>query len=328
MRVSSNRRGGRAVAVTIVALIASLGIGSASAQADPFDLTLEYGRAEFGGLRNVDLSNTSDPYTLSGTLTGDSVNVPTGGVNFPQRQITSPVSATIDLAANQPVTGTYTAATGAMSLNFNLKATLNSALTGTCTIDPIVFTATTSASDPFFGTPFTSGLSGPGGIVGNWASLPAATGGPGSNCGVLATASGAGGIWLAHQIATPPTRPYVPPTAASLALALDAAKSKLKPGKTVKLESEVSNSGESEAAGVEVCLKTPKGLKAQGDKCASVGDIPGGGSATASFKVKASKKAKGKYSIKATASGFSLADASDAVKVKVKGKSKGKRGKG
>ena len=109
---------------------------------------------------------------------------------------------------------------------------------------------------------------------------------------------------------------------------MTAAKSKLKPGKTVKLESEVSNSGESEAAGVEVCLKTPKGLKAQGDKCASVGDIPGGGSATASFKVKASKKAKGKYSIKATASGFSLADASDAVKVKVKGKSKGKRGKG
>lgn len=310
--------------VAAVTVVAFVGFGASSAQADPFDLTLEYGKAEFGGLRNVNLSDTANPYTLSGTLTGTSVNVPTAGANFPQRHITSPVSATIDMSANQPITGTYDAATGAMSLSFNMKAVLTSGPTGTCTIDPIVYTASTSNTDPFFGTPFTSGLSGPGGIVGNWPSLPAATGGPGSNCGILASASGEGGIWLAHQIATPPTTPYVPPTPAALALSLDAAKSKVKAGKKVKLEAEVSNSGESEAAGVEICLKTPKGLKAKGDTCATVGDVPGGGSASAAFKVQASKSAKGKLTIKATASGFSITDASDSAKVKVQKKSKKK----
>ena len=125
---------------------------------------------------------------------------------------------------------------------------------------------------------------------------------------------------------TPPTTPYVPPTPASLSLSLEAAKSKVKAGKTVKLEAEVGNSGESEAAGVEVCLKTPKGLKPKGDSCASVGDIPGGGSASAAFKVQASKGAKGKLTIKATASGFSITDATDSSKVKVESK-KGKKGK-
>ena len=310
--------------LAIATALACAGIGVSSAQADPFDLTLEYGRAEFGGLRNVDLSDTSNPYTLSGTINGNAVNVPTAGVNFPQRHITKPVAATIDITANQPVTGTYDSATGAMSLDFNVKAVLTSGPTGTCTIDPIVFTATTSGTDPYFGTPFASGLTGPGGIVGNWPSLPSATGGPGTNCGILASASGAGGIWLAHQIATPPTTAYIPPTPAALALSLDSAKSKLKPGKTIKLEAEVSNSGESEAAGVEVCLDTPKSLKPKGDECASLGDIPGGSSTSAAFKVKASKGAKGKLSIKATASGFSIADASDSAKVKIQKKSKKK----
>jgi len=177
---------------------------AAAAQAEPFALDITNVVMDLGGLEGVkaiDSANGDPPATLDGELTDGTVTVPKAGFVFPEKSITDPVAADINMEANQDMTGTWDEATGKLVLNVDLKATVE-VLGSTCVISPIVLTLTTDNADPYLGVEFGTGLGGPGAIGGSWTSLPPVTGG--GSCGVVAgLIAGPGGIWMAQNILEP-----------------------------------------------------------------------------------------------------------------------------
>ena len=101
-------------------------------------------------------------------------------------------------------------------------------------------------------------------------------------------------------------------------------KPKVKRGKKVKLKAVVKNTGDATAQGTKVCLKAgkkvKKALKPQGKSCVKRGALGPGAKKSATFKLKATKKAKKgrKYKLSFSLSGTGLPSAKSAVKVKVR----------
>jgi hypothetical protein len=211
MRTTSSRTGARrrirrAVLLGAAAAAAlSLSAGAASsAQADPFHLTVDHAVIDLGALTGLNiLDSGTGNANFDGTIVGNQVTIPASGVQIPPKSITDPIPVTIQISANSPLTGTYDASTGAMSLNqVSLRATTSGA--ANCVISPIVLTLSTANVKPYIGEAFTTGLTGPGAVDASWSALPAATGD--GLCALIGqVAGGEGGIWLSHLISTPKT---------------------------------------------------------------------------------------------------------------------------
>jgi hypothetical protein len=336
-------------AVGLVACVAS-GAAAAQAQADPFELTVNHAIIDLGALKGLEIldATTGDAH-FSGTIEGNQVTIPAAGLSIPPKSITDPVAVTIQIKANDALTGTFDAATGALTLNANLRAeTTGSA---TCTINPIVLTLSTTGTKPYIGVPFTAGLSGQGAIVAPWATLPKSLGG--GFCDVLGQlSSGPGGLWLSHDIASPPADPCsatpkpagctttttttptttTPTTTTTTTNTTtnttpDDKKAKLsvkvvvpakvKAGKTATFTVKLKNAGTAASNKVKVCVSGAKGLKA--NACATAAALKVGASKSLTLKVKTSKKNKGHtYSLKfkATSSGLDTQSATAKLKVR------------
>ena len=195
----------RQLLILAFATICMATVPTAVAQADPLHLDITSAVMDLGELKKVQAIDPSldppdPPATLDGTITGSDVEVPKAGFVFPPKQaeVSPGTTATINMEANEDITGTFDSATGALDLDVNLKATV-AVLGSTCVISPIELNLTTVNRDPYLGRAFTTGLGGPGAISAPWESLPAVTGG--GFCNVVGQLiAGPGGIWMAQDI--------------------------------------------------------------------------------------------------------------------------------
>jgi len=350
----TRRSGSRLRTWCAIGLVACAGSGAAAAQAqaDPFELTVNHAVIDLGALKGLEiLDNVTGDAHFSGTIDGNQVTIPADGLNIPPKSITDPFPVTIQIKANDALTGTYDAATGALTLNANLRAETSGG--ATCTITPIVLTLSTAATSPYLGVPFAGGLNGSGAIVAPWTTLPKSLGG--GFCDVLGQLSaGPGGLWLSHDIATPAV--YVPPggggntpggggntpgggtdnpggggntpgggtdnpgggsgtKAAKLSAKVGGLS--VKAGKTATFTVKLKNAGDAASKKVKVCVSGAKGLKASA--CATVNALAAGASKSVKLKVKTARKNKGHtYSLKfkATSSGLDTKSATAKLKVR------------
>ena len=197
----TRRSGSRLRTWCAIGLVACLGSGAAAAQAqaDPFELTINHAVIDLGALKKLEIldASTGDAH-FSGTIEGNQVTIPVSGVNIPPKSVTDPIPVTIQIKANDTITGTYDSATGALVLNANLRAETSG--TATCTLSPIILSLSTASRTPYLGVPFSTGLTGQGAISAAWNTLPPATGG--GLCSLIGqVAAGPGGLWLSHDIA-------------------------------------------------------------------------------------------------------------------------------
>jgi hypothetical protein len=175
----------------------------ASAQAASFTMSVDDAILDLGtvsGVRAIDSTNSDPPATLTGDLTGNTVNVPKDGFVFPPKEaeVTGGITATINMEANEDITGTYDAGTGALVLDANLKATVE-VLGSNCVISPIVLQLSSSNARPYLGQAFSSGIEGTGVVSASWDALPEVTGG-GLCSTVAGLIDGPGGIAMAHGV--------------------------------------------------------------------------------------------------------------------------------
>jgi hypothetical protein len=251
-----------------------LGVCAAPASAEPLSMTFTEDRANVG-VQLTDAALFEPPDTApfeaqidgSGAITAGHLTVP----RFSTR-ITEPIEAdvTVDFEIGT-ITGQFTAVTGALTLQGEAGGTLT-AQSGTYEGEECIVSipetlelstdGNTGGASPRFGSPFHSGLAGPGSIAGRWTDMEATPVDSGDSenvsfCNnVEDRIGGQGGIWLDQKgtvIHPPlPDSPPPPPAAACVVpkltgLKLKAAKRKLK------------------AANCTVGkVSKPKGLKAKG----------------------------------------------------------------
>ena len=178
---------------------------AAAAHAEPFSMSIDNVILDMGGVSGVraidsGLEPPDPPATLSGDLTEGAVEVPKAGFVIPTKsaEISTGISANIDMEANDDIIGTFDAGTGELALNANLKATV-AVLGSTCVISPIQLTLSSDNVEPYLGEVFASGIEGDGVVSASWSSLPAVTGG--GSCGIVGQLiSGSGGIAMAHGV--------------------------------------------------------------------------------------------------------------------------------
>ena len=191
-------------------------VPAAMAKADPVHIDITNAVMDLGELKKVQAIDPSldppdPPATLDGTITGNDVVIPKAGFVFPPKEaeVSPGTTATINMEANEDMTGTFDSATGSLVLDVSLKATV--AISGSnCVISPIVLQLTTSNYEPYLGEAFTTGLTGPGAFTASWESLPAVTGG--GFCSVVGQLiAGPGGIWMAQDLLAAESCDDVPP---------------------------------------------------------------------------------------------------------------------
>lgn len=190
---------------TLIAAIALFLLPVASAQAAPFSMSIDNAILDLGGLSGVraidsELEPPDPPASLTGDLTGNAVTVPKAGFVFPTKtaEVSPPITADIDMEANEDITGTYDSGTGLLSLQVSLKATV-AVLGSNCVISPINLTLSSANPSPYLGEAFSEGIEGDGVVSASWTGLPAVTGG--GSCGVVAgLIAGPGGIAMSHGV--------------------------------------------------------------------------------------------------------------------------------
>lgn len=240
------------LAVCAAVAMAAFGGATAAAQADPFTLSVDHAVIDLGALTGLEILDASTgPATFNGTVTGNQVTIPPEGLNIPPKSVTTPFPVTITITANGPVTGTYDAATGSISLQASLKAETTGA--AACQISPINVTLSTGNKSPYAGEPFSGGLTGPGALSTSWAALPDATGSS-VTCSLIGNvAAGNGGLWLANAIAAPKTcakNPTIPTCAAP-----------------VVVDPCVANPNAPGCTGVSPCVANPNAAGCKADPC-------------------------------------------------------------
>jgi PASTA domain len=215
----------------LVSLLA-LGIYAPAAGADPLSMTFTEARANVGKqLSDAALFAAPDTAPFSAQIDPATGAISNGTLGVPDfdTHIEEPIIAdvTIDFDIGQ-ITGSFDKATGALSLTGEAGGTLTATDNPTwdgeeCTVlaEPSPITLTTSGSsggtDPRSGTPFTSGLSGPGAIAGEWDNMSAEPVEPLNSDNVSFCNNvenqigGLGGIWLTQEgVVTPPSTPTPP----------------------------------------------------------------------------------------------------------------------
>jgi len=297
----------------------------AFAQADPFHLEFNEGYTDQGSQKKVVAINPSTPVTMDGEITGSSFTIPQSGVKWPPQAVTQPLPSTSYTEVNGPLTGTFDALTGAMTLEGSFTFATESTLTGKCTIGPATLAFSTSGTEPYPGQPFTSGTAGPGAIVTKWASLPDPVGGP--KCNIVKTlTSSPGGLWIAHNSGPPIKEEEKKDVAPKLKVTVSGAKSVVG-GKKAKLTVKVVNNGTGAATSIKVCAQVPKPLSAGG--CQKLASLGIGKSTKKTFTVKTKSLDKAKtYTLTFKTSAASLKTLSTKAKLKVKvaaGKGGGKK---
>lgn len=293
---------------------------AAPAKAADFHLAIDHALLDLGsinGVKAIDSINQppDPPATLTGTMNDGRVTVPKSGFVFPPKttDVASGVEATVNLYANEDITGRFDAATGELTLSFNLKATVE-ALGQNCVIDPIKASLSTRYGKPYLGVAFSQGVDGPGALSGHWDDLPTPTGG--SICQIVGQLiTGPGGIWMAHGIsearkcADDPTHPGCDESnpcanepcpgedegTPKLSLSVSPKSKKVKAGRSTVLKVKVRNSGDGAASGARICARVPR-KKAQTRKCFKV-SVPARKSLTKKFRVKVKKKARGAFKV-------------------------------
>ncbi len=198
----------RRMTACLAATLGLLAMSAGMAQAAPVSMQFTDAVMDLGdvtGVKAIDSSVPDPPATMTGDLTGTTVNIPKAGFVFPPKdaEVMPGVTATINMEANEDITGTFNAADGRLDLSASLKATV-AVLGATCVISPIELSLSTVNGRPYLGVPYTAGLTGNGAIDASWSVLPPVTGG--ATCDAVAgLIAGPGGIWLSNGLATPQT---------------------------------------------------------------------------------------------------------------------------
>jgi hypothetical protein len=198
-------RTSRKIIGVLIAALAFVVLPAASAQADPFTISIDNAIMNLGSLSNVraidsELDPPDPPATLTGDLTGNTVNVPKANFVFPPKQaeVSAGITATINMEANDDITGTFDSATGQLVLDASLKATVT-VLGSNCVISPIDLELSSDNVSPYLGQEFADGLEGEGVVGASWTDLPAVTGG--GSCGIVGQLTGGpGGIAMSHGV--------------------------------------------------------------------------------------------------------------------------------
>lgn len=192
----------------ILGTAAMLLIPVVAAQSAPVHIDVTEAVLDLGALTKVPAISSElgdPPATFDGDLEGDDLAVPKAGFYFPPKDadLGGGMIATINMYANEDITGTYDATSGELALNMNLKATVE-VLGGTCVISPLEFSLSTENGKPYVGERFEGGIEQPGAVSASWTKLPPVTGG--GMCGTVGgLIAGPGGIWMSQDIKEPKT---------------------------------------------------------------------------------------------------------------------------
>jgi hypothetical protein len=234
------------------------------------------------------LTATADVDTTTGAFT-----IQPSAFSVPTYNFTSPVTGSASLALNGPATGTVDFATGAVTMNADILATISITGDGSCTIDTGALTLSTATTEPLAGEDFPAGTtgvaSGNGAFGAGWSSLPAGTG-PACTLVDAAVDNGSGGIWIARV------------TPAKLAATVTKPKS-VKVGKTASVDVALANTGGADTASVKVCLAAKSPLSPT-SKCVTVAKPAAGSKHKLVFKINTKKAKAGTYKLTLTATGL------------------------
>jgi hypothetical protein len=221
--------GPRKFVAALVSLLA-LGVFASAANAAPLAMTFTEARANVGKqLSDEALFAAPDAAPFAAQIDPATGAISNGILGVPDFEtvIEEPIEAavTVDFDIGQ-ISGGF--AHGELTLTGEAGGTLTATENPTyegeeCTVlaEPSPITLTTSGSsggaNPRSGTPFASGLAGPGAIAGEWEDMSATPVEPGNSKNVEFCEhvehqiEGPGGIWLEQKgIATPPSTPAPP----------------------------------------------------------------------------------------------------------------------
>jgi hypothetical protein len=221
-----NRKMMRAAGAIGLALLLALGAWVSTASAAPLSMTFTEDRANVGvQLSDTALFEAPDVAPLEAQIGPAGESITAGVLQVPQfaTKITEPIVAdvTVDFDIGV-ITGSFTQATGALTLSGQAGGTLTSDEEDECTVSttpsPLILSTAgnNGGTSPRSGAPFTHGLTGPGAIAGQWTDMQATPVNPGdienvNFCSDVATRiGGAGGIWLEQKgDVAPPSAPQL-----------------------------------------------------------------------------------------------------------------------
>jgi hypothetical protein len=336
-------------AVALVAFAISGALArDAQAQGEPFSFELNHGLINIGILNGIRfLNEATGPATFeNGTIdpaTGD-FTIPADGIFLPPNSQTFPfpgapggvVILELSFTPLTDLTGNFDSATGEVDTDVTISSRVDVFIpadpdpfqVGACEMSPIPLGFSTSGTNPYPGVPFTEGVDGPGAVVASWSAMPVPVpvppleDDPFNVCNIVAGfVEGPGGVWLSHDIESPP----IPPRPPALTLSVRPARAAVKPGRSTTFEAGSRNTGELVAPGVEVCARVPNGLRingvSKGQVCKEVGDLQPGPAATEAFRVRTTRSSAGKtFTLRFSASGTGVRAATDFATLKVKRK--------
>jgi hypothetical protein len=211
--------------IALVVLLA-LSAWASAASAEPLSMTFTEARANVGvQLSDAALFEAPDVAPLEAQIGPAGESITAGVLQVPQfsTHITDPLDAdvTVDFDIGV-ITGSFTQATGALTLSGVAGGTLTSKgkeCTVSTTPSPLILSTTgnSGGTSPRSGTPFTHGLTGTGAIAGQWTDMHATPKIPGEGVAVCETVDerieGPGGIWLEQEgDVVPPPAPQLTST--------------------------------------------------------------------------------------------------------------------
>lgn len=213
-------------AIALVSLLA-LGVCASMASAEPLAMTFTEARANVGvQLSGAALFEAPDTAPFAAQIDSGSGSITAGALQVPEfsTHIETPVSAdvTVDFKIGI-ITGSFTQATGALTLSGEAGGTLT-ANGKECTVStPAPLTLSTTGSsggmNPRSGVPFAAGLTGAGAIAGEWTDMQATPVNSGDSedvtvCDVVENhIKGPGGVWLEQKgDIVPPSAPQLTST--------------------------------------------------------------------------------------------------------------------
>ncbi len=217
--------------VSVIALVSllALSVWAPTASADPLSMTFTEGRANVGvQLSDTALFEAPDVAPLEAQIGPAGESITAGVLQVPQfaTHITTPIVAdvTVDFDIGL-ITGSFTQATGALTLSGQAGGTLTSDGEEECTVSttpsPLILSTTgnNGGTSPRSGAPFTHGLTGAGAIAGQWTDMQATPVDPEDTenvnfCSDVETRiGGPGGIWLEQAgDVVPPSAPQLTST--------------------------------------------------------------------------------------------------------------------
>lgn len=291
--------------------------------------------ADVPGPLDPDISNTSGSGSIDVEIDGSSATVAEEDFKMPIVWIPDPTAGGAPIPMKfGPVgdlQGTWNGATGDLSLTGTLRVDViwgfNEEGPQICRFNSPDITWTTGPNAISPGVKFSSvgGLEGQGAISAFWTKLPSGESINGGNCSKPnAVVQAPGAVWLSSGVALPPAPPTCQdegkeglwpdceeeepwpdpdPEPVVEISRVKVGKGTVKAGKTTKIGVTVTNTGDKDAVGLAVKLKSNnRNVKVPAQVKLTV---PAGKSATVRFKVKATGKAKGKATITARTSGIS-----------------------